>query len=163
MIQYKNMKGTGYMNLKSFEDEIRRIIDMQKRQPNRFNSLLDLKLEGVSAEPAGATFRFDVREWCLNPFGAVHGGVVASILDTSMGMGVTALVNSKVNTSDMSVSYLSNMNCDKFYICCEYTKVGRKMVRCMAKVKDGETDKIYATAMASFVILDGEFRITQEG
>ena len=143
------------MEKERFYDNIQRRIEMQAEQPERFNNRLDLKLVDVGTDPMSAKFRFDVGEWCLNPFGDVHGGVVASILDTSMGMGAASLCETSVNTTDMTISYLSAMNCDRFYICCEYTKVGRRMIRCISRAVD-ERNKIYATAMGSFMVMGDE-------
>ena len=143
------------MKKEELYSSIQNIIDNQADQPGRFNYLLSLKLESAETEPVSITLSFDAREWCLNPFGDVHGGVVASILDTSMGIGAAALSGTSVNTTDMSVSYLSALKGDKFYIRCEYTKVGRRMIRSMARVLDHK-GKIYATAIGSFMVLGNE-------
>ena len=51
-----------------------------------------LGIEPVEAEPGRVTFRLDLGEWHLNPFGIVHGGVLAAILDTAMGCAVHSLL-----------------------------------------------------------------------
>lgn len=137
-------------------ENIQKRIDIQNTQPERFNARLNLQLEEVNTEAnIKAVFGFNVGEWCLNPYGDVHGGVVASILDTSMGLGAAGICESNVNTTDMTVSYLSAMNTHKFYICCEYTKIGRRMIRCISRAED-KHGKVYATAMASFMVMGDE-------
>lgn len=143
------------MELEKFYSSIQTIIDSQADQPERFNYRLGLKLEAAETDPISITLGFDAGEWCLNPFGDVHGGVVASILDTSMGIGSAALCGTSVNTTDMSVSYLSALKGEHFHIHCEYTKVGRRMIRSMARITD-DNGKIYATAMGSFMVLGNE-------
>src|SRR5690349_14131101 len=51
-------------------------------------ALRTLGVEPVAAEPGEVSFRLDLGEFHLNPFGIVHGGVLAALLDTAMGCAV---------------------------------------------------------------------------
>ncbi|HEX8511034.1 MAG TPA: PaaI family thioesterase [Propionibacteriaceae bacterium] len=47
-----------------------------------------LAIEPVKAEDGKVSFTLDPKEFHLNPFGMVHGGVLATMLDTAVGCAV---------------------------------------------------------------------------
>lgn len=67
-----------------------------------------LAIEPVEAEAGRVSFRLDPDEFHLNPFGMVHGGVLAAMLDTAMGCAVHSLLPAAVGyvTSEMNVRFL---------------------------------------------------------
>ena len=67
-----------------------------------------LGIEPIEADPGQVTFTLDLGEYHLNPFGIVHGGVLAAMLDTAMGCAVHSLLPSAVGyvTSEMNVRFL---------------------------------------------------------
>lgn len=142
------------MSDENFAKEIEEILAWNKMQPERLNARLNLKLVDCSEAEGFAEFAFDVEEWCLNPYGGVHGGAICSLFDTSMGVGAVALSQKMVSTTDLSVSYLRPMNGKRYLFRCNYTQVGRRMIRCMGEAVDSENGKICATAMASFVLTE---------
>ncbi len=50
-----------------------------------------LRAEPISSEPGRATWRLKVAEQHLRTYGILHGGVVATLLDTAMGRAVSTL------------------------------------------------------------------------
>ncbi len=139
-----------------FAKEIQTIIQRNRMQPERLNARLNIKLEDCSREEKFVEYSFEAQEWMLNPYGGVHGGIICSIFDTGMGIGAVALSAKMVSTSDISVSYLKPMNGKSFLFRIEYTNVGRRMIRCMAKAADRETGVVCASAMASFVTTEAQ-------
>lgn len=67
-----------------------------------------LGIEPVAADPGRVTFGLDVREFHLNPFGIVHGGVLAAVLDTAMGCAVHSLLPPAAGyvTGELNVRFL---------------------------------------------------------
>lgn len=67
-----------------------------------------LGIEPVEAEPGRVTFSLDVGEYHLNPFGIVHGGVLAALMDTAMGCAVHSLLPPAVGyvTGELNVRFL---------------------------------------------------------
>jgi uncharacterized protein (TIGR00369 family) len=67
-----------------------------------------LGVEPVEADRGRASFRLDLAEYHLNPFGIVHGGILAALLDTAMGCAVHSLLPAAVGyvTSEMNVRFL---------------------------------------------------------
>jgi uncharacterized protein (TIGR00369 family) len=67
-----------------------------------------LGIEPVVAEPGKVTFTLDPGEHHLNPFGIVHGGVLAALVDTAMGCAVHSLLPAAVGyvTGELNVRFL---------------------------------------------------------
>ena len=67
-----------------------------------------LGIEPVEAEPGRVVFKLDLGEYHLNPFGIVHGGVLAAMMDTAMGCAVHSLLPAAVGyvTGEMNVRFL---------------------------------------------------------
>ncbi len=139
-----------------FAVEMEEIIDRSSQQPERLNAKLDLKLKDCSKENAFAEFIFDVQEWCRNPYGGVHGGIISAAFDTTMGMGAVGMTKHFVTTTDISVSFLRAMNGEQYLFQIEYDKIGKTLVRCRGKAIDTATGELCATAMASFMVIDSK-------
>ena len=71
-------------------------------------ALRTLDITPVEAEPGRVTFTLVPSEFHLNPFGLVHGGVLAALIDTAMGCAVHSLlpVGAGYVTSELNVRYL---------------------------------------------------------
>ena len=139
-----------------FAVEMEEIIEKSSQQPERLNAKLDLKMKDCSKEEGYAEFIFEVKEWCKNPYGGVHGGVISAVFDTTMGMGAVGMTKQFVTTTDISVSFLRAMNAETYIFRADYTQVGKRLVRCTGKAIDAETGEVAATAMASFMTLDSK-------
>ena len=57
---------------------------MANRRPSGLATLLGMQTELV--EDGRVVFTFEESERLANPFGTVHGGIVATVLDSAMGM-----------------------------------------------------------------------------
>lgn len=122
-------------------------------QPNRLNHWLDLKLVDCCEEEKWIEYAFEPEEWCLNPSGGVHGGIISSVFDVAAGMGGVAFTKKGVTTTDMSISFLRPMIGDRFIFRAEYTSIGKTMVRCTCSAFDPNTEKLLATAIITYVII----------
>jgi uncharacterized protein (TIGR00369 family) len=67
-----------------------------------------LGIQPVDAEAGRVTFELEIGEYHLNPFGIVHGGILAALLDTAMGCAVHSLLPAAVGyvTGEMNVRFL---------------------------------------------------------
>ena len=72
------------MDNKTFAAEIEDIIVQNQNQTERYNSRLGLKLLCCDVEQKTVDYIFETGEWCLNPYGGIHGGVICSLFDTGM-------------------------------------------------------------------------------
>ena len=68
--------------------------------------LMDFDIEDV--EPGRIVFTAQPAEWMLNPIGSVHGGMIATMLDTCVGCAVhTALpAGTGYTTLELKVNYV---------------------------------------------------------
>ena len=67
-----------------------------------------LQLEIVKIDEGIVNYRAKIVDKHCNLYGVVHGGVLASIIDTVMGIACISL-GKRVVTTDMSVSYIKNV------------------------------------------------------
>ena len=67
-----------------------------------------LGIQPVEAEAGRVTFVLEPAEFHLNPFGIVHGGILAAMLDTAMGCAAHSLLPAATGyvTGEMNVRFL---------------------------------------------------------
>jgi len=103
-------------------------------------ALRTLDITPVEAEPGRVSFTMIPSEFHLNPFGLVHGGVLAALIDTAMGCSVHSLlpVGAGYVTSELNVRYLRGAGLATGALLCtgEVVKPGRRSMVVQAKVTD---------------------------
>lgn len=101
-----------------------------------------LAIEPVQADDGLVTFTLDPEEFHLNPFGMVHGGVLATMLDTAMGCAVHTLLAPGVGyvTSEMNVRFLRPALLSSGRLMCtgEVVHPGRNTMIASARIVDAE-------------------------
>jgi uncharacterized protein (TIGR00369 family) len=63
-------------------------------------------IERVETEDGGALLRLEANEQVLNPYGTVHGGAIATLVDSAMGAAVATTTDEGPVTIEMKISYL---------------------------------------------------------
>ena len=116
-----------------------------------------LGMRVVELAPGHSKVELDLDRKHLNPFGAVHGGVYSSLIDTTAywaayceldeGVGYTSL--------DVSVSNLAMVKTGKLTACGASIKIGRSICLCEATVKDSSGVAL-AHGTSKLMILDGK-------
>ena len=73
----------------------------------RFMELFGFRIE--HADESGAVVRMDVPDALMSPFGAVHGGFIAALLDTSLGIAIHRRLNptDRIATHSLNVTYVA--------------------------------------------------------
>lgn len=120
---------------------------------HRMNAMLSPDVCDYDEEKMTSVIRFEKKEWERNQRGELHGGVVAAMFDTAMGMSVAAFSNSDVTTADLSVSYIRPFLGESFRFESEVIHSGRTLARASAKAYDEATGKCLASATSNFVHL----------
>lgn len=115
-----------------------------------------LNIEIISLSYGEAVLEVKLEEKHLNPFGSVHAGVYASVIDTAAywsvyfnleeGQGYTAL--------DMNVSNLSSISSGILKVVGKAIKVGRSICLCEVTVLD-RNDKLIAKGSVTLMLLQG--------
>jgi uncharacterized protein (TIGR00369 family) len=118
-----------------------------------------LDFDGVSFGAGTAAFRLTPQEFHYNPIGSVHGGVIATLLDSACGCAVHTLLPAGVfyTSLDLSVKFLRPVTVATGPITAEATVVhsGRRTALAEAKITDAN-GKVYVTATSSCLILRPE-------
>ena len=87
----------------------------------------------------------------LNPAGAVHGGLLATLVDTTMGAAVKSVVDDAPATSQLTVTYLRPGKPGKLQVSARVGKRGDSLTICEADVEqDGKT---LVHALATFALV----------
>ncbi len=114
-----------------------------------------LGIEPVEAEPGRVVFTLDPDEWHLNPFGIVHGGVLAALLDTAMGCAVHSLLPAAVGyvTGELNVRFLRPALLSGGPLSCagEVVHQGRTTMVTSGRVVDAD-DRVIALAGATCLV-----------
>jgi uncharacterized protein (TIGR00369 family) len=103
-----------------------------------FAAWLGLVLE--SSEQPGVVFRMARRPEILGSpsTGALHGGVVASLIDTAASYAVMARTGRSLATVDMRVDYHQPAICEEYRIEGSIVRVGRKIATADARMFDSQ-------------------------
>ncbi len=98
-------------------------------------------------------------EHLYNPIGSLHGGILATLLDSALGCAVHSKLAAGVGytTVDLNVTYLRPATRDSGRLTCEAESVhsGRKIATARAQIVD-DGGRLYATGITTCVILQFE-------
>ncbi|MGY1836140.1 PaaI family thioesterase [Blastococcus sp. SYSU DS0510] len=111
---------------------------------------------GVRPEQAGdgaARVGFEVTDEHLNPAGTLHGGVLATLVDTAMGLAVrTTTDDGEVPaTSQLTVAYLRPGTTGPLQVTARLRTRGQHLTVCEADVE--QDGKALVHAVATFALL----------
>ncbi len=112
-----------------------------------------LGAEASATGEGSASVSFEAREEHLNPAGTLHGGVLATLVDTAMGMAVrTATGEDDVPaTSQLTVTYLRPGKPGPLSVRAQVRSRGEHLTVCDADVE--QDGKELAHAVATFAVL----------
>jgi uncharacterized protein (TIGR00369 family) len=112
-----------------------------------------LGAEVVSAEDGSARLRFEARDEHLNPAGTLHGGVLATLVDTAMGQAVRSAAEDEdvPATSQLTVTYLRPGRPGRLEVSATVRTRGEHLTVCEADVE--QDGKSLVHAVATFALL----------
>ena len=104
------------------------------------------------ADDGQAQLVVDADDRHLNPAGAVHGGLLATLVDTTMGAAVKSAVDDEAPaTSQLTVTYLRPGKPGRLEVTARVGKRGESLTVCEAEVEQGERSLVHA--VATFALL----------
>jgi uncharacterized protein (TIGR00369 family) len=104
------------------------------------------------ADDGEARLEVTVDERHLNPAGTVHGGLLATLVDTTMGAAVRSAVDDDVPaTSQLSVTYLRPGRTGPLVVTARVRKRGENLTVCEAEVE--QDGKALVHALATFALV----------
>jgi uncharacterized protein (TIGR00369 family) len=117
-----------------------------------YAKLLGIELEEVN--PGTATLGLNVHHELTQNHGVVHGGAIASLIDTAMAFAIISLLapKEKVTTVDLTVSYLRPLTAGRITALAKVVRAGRRLFVVSAEVLSAD-GKLAATALSTYIKL----------
>ena len=120
-----------------------------------FDEMMNVRLVGCNYEEKSVTYAFPTQKWQVNEKGGIHGGAIAGMFDTALGVvaNFTAGEN-EATTTDMTISFLRGVEYGmELELTVYIVKAGRSLIRQRAELTDAATGKLLATASGSWMPL----------
>ena len=114
--------------------------------------LIGLELGEIS--PGAATIHLEVRDDLRQNQGVIHGGAVASLIDTAAAFAVLTQIetNERVSTTDLTIHYLRPANSGRLTASASIVRGGRRLIVVSVEVTNDQ-DILVATAVTSYIKL----------
>ncbi len=132
------------------EDQRRRIHEALDAVP--FAKLLGLELDTI--EPGLAVMSLRIRQELKQNSGVVHGGAIASLIDTAMAFAIIPLLaeGERTTTVDLTINYLRPLTSGRVTATARVLRAGRRVIALSAEVSD-ELSNPAATALSTYLRL----------
>ena len=133
--------------------------DLTATQLKRIHKAIDkvpfARLVGIELEEVGkgtATLAFDVRKQLTQNHGVVHGGAVASLIDSATAFAIITLLapEEKVTTVDLTISYLRPVTKGRLRAQARVIRAGRRLFVVSAEVTATDAT-LTATALSTYL------------
>jgi uncharacterized protein (TIGR00369 family) len=134
------------------------VIDLINQGP--FFKLLSMQVKHL--DQGHSLVEMDVGNEHLNPFGGIHGGAYASVLDTAAYWSVYGDVDEGVGliSLDLKVDFLAPTNVGKILVKGRCIKMGKTICLAEASAFD-QQEKCLAHGLSKMMILQGTQSITE--
>lgn len=115
-----------------------------------FAQLLGIELEDIGI--GTATLGIDVRKELTQNHGVVHGGAIASLIDSATAFAIIPLLAPKerVTTVDLTISYLRPLTAGRVRAVARVLRAGRRLLVVSADVFDNDGNPA-ATALSTYI------------
>jgi uncharacterized protein (TIGR00369 family) len=118
--------------------------------------IMDLvDMASFHAEPSRVVVTMRAQEFHYNPLGSVHGGVIATLLDTAAACSVhsTLAVGESYTSLDLTTKFLRPVTIESGLLTCEGNVIqrGRRIALAQAELRD-DSGRLVAHATSSCLI-----------
>jgi uncharacterized protein (TIGR00369 family) len=115
-----------------------------------YAKFLGLELGDMSRGQVSVHLR--VRDELLQNLGVVHGGAVASLIDTASAFAVLSQIelHQRVTTTDLTIHYLRPVTSGRMTATARVVRGGRRLFVLAVEVTD-DREKLIATAVTSYI------------
>jgi uncharacterized protein (TIGR00369 family) len=126
-----------------------------KRIEKALNTVPFAGLIGIELEEVGsgtATLAVNVRKELTQNRRVVHGGAIASLIDTATAFAIITLLapRERVTTVDLTISYLRPVTKGRLRARAKVVRAGRRLFVVSAEVA-GEDASLIATALSTYI------------
>jgi uncharacterized protein (TIGR00369 family) len=117
-----------------------------------FARLLGLELGEIG--PGSVTIHLEVRDELRQNQGVVHGGAIASLIDTAAAFAVLTQIetNERVSTTDLTIHYLRRASSGRLTASARIVRGGRRLFVLSVEVTNDQQIQV-ATAVTSYIKL----------
>lgn len=124
-----------------------RIFDTFGKVP--FVQLIGMEL--VELEIGEAKIKLDMRDELRQPYGLLHGGATASLIDTAMAFAILGNLSEGeiASTVDLTIQYLRPHTDGTITCTAKVTRAGKRLLFVSAEVTN-EEGKLVATALSTY-------------
>lgn len=121
-------------------------------EPHPFADLIGLEVS--EASDGIAVTKLEVQPALLNPHGVLHGGVLFSMADTSMGAAVKSLLDEAelCASIEVQIRFLAPCKDGTLTAATEVVGRGRRVMQLESRITDA-SGRLIATATGSFAVL----------
>jgi len=132
------------------EEHKRRAADAIARLP--LSGLLGM--EFVDLRPGEAVLKIEMRDDLRQPFGVLHGGVTATLIDTAMAFAIRTMLNETEPTAsiDLTIHYLRPHTAGPAICTAKVVRPGKRIFTVSAEVANAD-GKLIATALSTYTKL----------
>lgn len=115
-----------------------------------FARLIGIELEHVAS--GTATLAVNVRKELTQNQGVVHGGAIASLIDTATAFAIISLLppREKVSTVDLAISFLRPVTGGRLKAVAKVVRGGRRLFVVSAEVFDTQ-GRLITTALSTYI------------
>jgi len=129
----------------------------EKFETNHFPKLLGIEIEDV--QPGRARLSVEVRKELLQLQGVMHGGAIASLIDTAVAFAIVGASepDDRFTTVEMKVNYLSAIREGRVIADARLIRDGRRIIVAECDVFDSK-GRLAAKGLLTYIRLNGETR-----
>ena len=115
-----------------------------------FAKLIGIELDQINE--GVATLGLEVRNDLMQNNGVVHGGAIASLIDTAAAFAIVSVLPSgeRVTTVDLTISYLRPLTTGRARATARVVRAGRRLIAVSGEVLD-DGGKPVATALTTYI------------
>ena len=127
----------------------------EKSDPGFFD-MLGPDIKSFDAAKRELVMTFEAKDWMNNPMMGMHGGIIAALADSAMGVLAIMLHEGKISTTvDLNISFLRPVPLGKtITVKAGCQKLGRSLtfMTCEGFIED-ESDRLLFTAACRYMLL----------
>lgn len=117
-----------------------------------FAKLLGIELEEIDV--GVATLSFEVKPELKQNHGVVHGGAIASLIDSATAFAIISLLppDEHATTVDLTISYLRPLTAGRAHATAKVLRSGKRLIVVSAELLD-DNGTLAATALSTYIKL----------
>ncbi|HEX8090419.1 MAG TPA: PaaI family thioesterase [Blastocatellia bacterium] len=126
----------------------------EKFETNHFPRMLGIEIDSI--EPGRARLGVEVRQELLQLQGVMHGGAIASLIDTAVAFAIISVSepHDRFTTVEMKVNYLSAIREGRVVADARLIRDGRRIIVADCDVFDAR-GRLCAKGLLTYIRLDG--------